>query len=257
MPFIAFLDQLVNQIMAIMPRPKPPQPLLDEACVIAHRGAHDRSQGIIENTDAAFARALACGCWGIELDVRATADGVLVVHHDPNLLRLWQRPDVISQLPFQTLRALVPAIPTLAEVVDRYGKRMHLFIEIKVSLHGDYLYDHLKALTPMDDYHLISLNETLLTPLKRFPRAALMLVPEHHNVSQFCRISLKKHYGGVLGHYLLLTNKKIKPLVVAGQQVGVGFIDSQNSLYRELNRGIRWVFTNQAQRIRRVLAREK
>ena len=27
---------------------------------------------------------------------------------------------------------------------------------------------------------------------------------------------------------------------------GVGFIDSKNSLYRELNRGVSWLFTNQA-----------
>jgi glycerophosphoryl diester phosphodiesterase len=47
--------------------------------VIAHRGAsHDER----ENTVAAFARAAELGADAVELDVRRTRDGVLVVHHD-------------------------------------------------------------------------------------------------------------------------------------------------------------------------------
>jgi glycerophosphoryl diester phosphodiesterase len=47
--------------------------------VIAHRGA---SRAEPENTIVAFRRAVAMGADGIELDVRRTADDVLVVHHD-------------------------------------------------------------------------------------------------------------------------------------------------------------------------------
>ena len=47
--------------------------------VIAHRGA---SRAERENTIAAFVRAVEMGADGIELDVRRTADDVLVVHHD-------------------------------------------------------------------------------------------------------------------------------------------------------------------------------
>jgi glycerophosphoryl diester phosphodiesterase len=50
--------------------------------VIAHRGA---SRLEPENTIAAFRRAVQVGAHGIELDVRRTADGVLVVHHDASL----------------------------------------------------------------------------------------------------------------------------------------------------------------------------
>lgn len=47
--------------------------------MIAHRGAsHDER----ENTVAAFARAAELGADAVELDVRRTRDGVLVVHHD-------------------------------------------------------------------------------------------------------------------------------------------------------------------------------
>jgi glycerophosphoryl diester phosphodiesterase len=47
--------------------------------VIAHRGAPRLAR---ENTVEAFAAAIAAGAGGVELDVRRTADGALVVHHD-------------------------------------------------------------------------------------------------------------------------------------------------------------------------------
>lgn len=47
--------------------------------VWAHRGSAERAR---ENTLAAFRAARECGADGVELDVRSTADGVLVVHHD-------------------------------------------------------------------------------------------------------------------------------------------------------------------------------
>jgi glycerophosphoryl diester phosphodiesterase len=47
--------------------------------VIAHRGA---SAAAPENTVEAFELAVELGADGIELDVRRTADGFLVVHHD-------------------------------------------------------------------------------------------------------------------------------------------------------------------------------
>ena len=47
--------------------------------VLAHRGA---SAVAPENTIAAFSKARELGADGVELDVRRSADGVLIVHHD-------------------------------------------------------------------------------------------------------------------------------------------------------------------------------
>jgi glycerophosphoryl diester phosphodiesterase len=48
--------------------------------VVGHRGAPRVAR---ENTPAAFAAAVAAGAGWVELDVRRSADDVLVVHHDP------------------------------------------------------------------------------------------------------------------------------------------------------------------------------
>ncbi|HSS11265.1 MAG TPA: glycerophosphodiester phosphodiesterase [Acidimicrobiales bacterium] len=50
--------------------------------VLAHRGA---SQGAVENTVEAFCEARRLGADGVELDVRRSADGALVVHHDAEI----------------------------------------------------------------------------------------------------------------------------------------------------------------------------
>lgn len=244
------VEKFINRWFALFLRPKPKQAQAQQTCLIAHRGAHDEARALVENTDAAFAEALALGCWGIEFDVQVTADQTLVVHHDSSLLRIWQKPQVISQIPFSELRALVPAIPTLQEVITRYAKHMHLFIELKAPFHAEaVLVNCLKDLQPCIDYHLLSLDEKIFAELSAFPREALLLVPEHNNVEKFCQLSLSKPYGGVLGHYLLLSDNKIKRLQAAHQRVGVGFVDSKNSLYREINRGIDWIFTNNAQAV--------
>ncbi|HEV7957926.1 MAG TPA: glycerophosphodiester phosphodiesterase [Acidimicrobiales bacterium] len=50
--------------------------------VFAHRGAHRIER---ENTLGAFRIANDLGVDGVELDVRRTADGTLVIHHDPTI----------------------------------------------------------------------------------------------------------------------------------------------------------------------------
>ena len=54
---------------------------------VAHRGLHDVGAGVIENTSAAFAAAIA-GNYAIECDLQISADGEAMVHHDDTLGRL-------------------------------------------------------------------------------------------------------------------------------------------------------------------------
>jgi len=75
--------------------------------VFAHRGAHLNER---ENTLGAFRQAVILGVDGVELDVRQTLDGVLVVHHDP----------AIDSLALAHTRAkdLPDYVPTLEEAMD-------------------------------------------------------------------------------------------------------------------------------------------
>jgi glycerophosphoryl diester phosphodiesterase len=70
--------------------------------VFAHRGAHLHDR---ENTLVAFRDAVALGVAGVELDVRKTLDGALVVHHDPTI-----GPRAIAHLNARDLPAYVPTL---------------------------------------------------------------------------------------------------------------------------------------------------
>jgi glycerophosphoryl diester phosphodiesterase len=247
-------EKTLDSYFSFIPRKKPTACAAVKSKLIAHRGAHNKAKGIFENTMEAFVEAERLGCFGVELDVHATNDNVIVVNHDPTLERIWGHAVSINQLSFEALRALEPSIPTLEEVLNRFGNSMHWFIEVKTPFHAeDALFETLKNLTPSKDYHLLSLEEPFFASLQHFPKEALLLVPVHNNVASFCSLCLEKDYAGVLGNYLLLTDKKIQSLLNAGKDVGVGFVNSKFSLYRELSRNIPWIFSDNVEEVRSYL----
>jgi glycerophosphoryl diester phosphodiesterase len=98
---------------------------------ISHRGAH---QTLPENSIPAFLRAIELGADAIELDVHATTDGVVVVHHDPHVGARPARAR-IADLSASELSRFPLAdgieIPTLQAVLDAIGARARVYIEIK------------------------------------------------------------------------------------------------------------------------------
>ena len=105
-------------------RSPPVQPPADRPWVIAHRGA---SAAAPENTVAAFRLAHRMGADAVELDVRRTGDGAIVVHHDD---AVGGRPLVEWMLP--DLRADHPAIPLLDEALAACAG-MWVNVEVKNS----------------------------------------------------------------------------------------------------------------------------
>lgn len=80
---------------------------------IAHRG---EPVGHRENTIESFLAACALGADMVELDCRATRDGVVIVLHDPTLARLWgrdARPGELDLTEIETLGEPGTRIPTL------------------------------------------------------------------------------------------------------------------------------------------------
>ena len=99
----------------------------------AHRGLH--GEGKAENSLSAFAAARDAG-FGIELDVRLSKDGKMVVFHDDTLTRVAgidKRVDELTLSELQNLRLLdtEDTIPTLREVLELIDGRVPLLIEIK------------------------------------------------------------------------------------------------------------------------------
>ena len=98
--------------------------------VYAHRGFHRFER---ENTLEAFRGAVAIGVDGVELDVRRTRDGVLVVNHDP---------EVEGTIIARSLRSELPAfVATLEEALEVLGG-VKVNVEIKnIQGHDEPSYD--------------------------------------------------------------------------------------------------------------------
>jgi glycerophosphoryl diester phosphodiesterase len=91
--------------------------------LLGHRGARV-SPGIAENTFASFDLALEHGCDGFEFDVRLTASGNAVVCHDPKVRKITVARAKQGQL---------SKLPRMNDVIQRYGQRAFLDIELKVE----------------------------------------------------------------------------------------------------------------------------
>jgi glycerophosphoryl diester phosphodiesterase len=258
MDLTAWLESLFYRLAArYCDLRRPDRPAAGRWGVIAHRGAHAPG-GAHENTIAAFDRALAMGVDGIELDVRWTADRRPVVSHDPDLWRVFGLPHRVADLPLAELKIRCPKVPTLREVIVRYGRRAHLMVEFKPPLlprpeeQNRRLADIFTGLRAGRDYHLMALDPALFRRLF-FAPAATYLPIARTQVRRLSKLALENRWGGVAGHYLLVPKRMIARHHHLGQCVGTGFADTPASLFREVERGVDWIFTDNARALQSEL----
>lgn len=149
--------------------------------VIAHRGA---SGEVAENSLAAFRRARALGADAVELDIHATRDGQLVVHHDPVVPGVGR----IAELDFARLSSYRlsngEALPTLSQALEAC-EGMDVWVEVKT----------LPA----------SADGTLLAVLERGPSPEQYSVHgfDHRIVARLGRQRPALRRGALLASYLL------------------------------------------------------
>jgi glycerophosphoryl diester phosphodiesterase len=102
----------------------------------AHRGWHEHA---VENSMAAMDAAYAAGCDGVEFDVQLTSDGVPVLFHDDDLMRLGGKSGEVHAMAWPELRGLKlgqngksAAMPTLEDFLGHWGDRP-FYLELKVA----------------------------------------------------------------------------------------------------------------------------
>jgi glycerophosphoryl diester phosphodiesterase len=111
--------------------------------VTAHRGSSNYAP---ENTLAAIYQAISDGADVAEIDVQETADGVVVLLHDTDLMHIAGLPTKIWDARFEDLRRVDAGrwfsqefvgeqVPTLQEALVAAGDRIGLNIELKLNGH--------------------------------------------------------------------------------------------------------------------------
>ena len=248
----------IDLFFKIRPQPVPGNDRLRQCKLISHRGEHDAHHGIYENTLAAFDRAVERRVWGIEFDVRWTRDLHPVVIHDPDLNRVFDLEGKICEMTRAELKARCPAVPSLTAVIERYRRKLHLMVEIKAETYpdgqrqNDILTDCFSLLKAQRDYHLISLEPRMLDLINFIAPSAFIAISTL-NLSLLSELVIRKDYGGIAGHYLLVDRAVLEKHRRRGQKVGTGYPRSKNCLFREINRGVDWVFSNNAGRLQEIV----
>ncbi|HEY2387556.1 MAG TPA: glycerophosphodiester phosphodiesterase family protein [Candidatus Binatia bacterium] len=133
--------------------------LLGAACqrpapvvVIAHRGEHLHHP---ENTVPAIAAAFDLGADYVEVDVRTSADGELVLSHDATVERCTTGHGLVAKMTLADLRALDAGvklapefsgtkIPTFDEALEAAHSRGGLYVHVKAAAAAD-LVDRIEA----------------------------------------------------------------------------------------------------------------
>ena len=112
-----------------------PEDSMQAVLRIGHRGAAGHAP---ENTLAAIRKGIDLGVDFVEIDVRRTADGALVILHDETVNRTTNGKGRVDRLSLQEIKRLNAgngeAIPTLEEVLKAVAGRAGLLLELKI--HG-------------------------------------------------------------------------------------------------------------------------
>ena len=103
----------------------------------AHRGLHTPDRSVPENSLSAFRRAVEGG-YGVELDVRLTADGQVVVFHDDTLDRVCGIPGRVDDFTYEELQAFPllgtdQTIPLFSDVLAVLDDRVPVIVELKTG----------------------------------------------------------------------------------------------------------------------------
>jgi glycerophosphoryl diester phosphodiesterase len=135
--------------------------------VIAHRGASGYE---LENSFAAFDKAVALNADMIETDVQETKDGALILMHDPTVDRTTYGKGRIEDLTLRELGELrlrnQQKIPLFDKLLRSYGKRVPLNIELKADGIEKRVYELLNKNNILEHVLISSYSFTILENLR-------------------------------------------------------------------------------------------
>jgi glycerophosphoryl diester phosphodiesterase len=231
--------------------------------IFAHRGA---SLEAPENTLAAFRLAGEQHTDYVELDVQETSDGVVVVAHDADLMKVARSPLKIWEATAEHLRSvdigsyLGPQfagerVPTLAEALAACKGVCRVDIELKDYGHNQQLEERVIALVTAagmeNDIVTMSLSRDFVERMKR-------LRPEW--TSGLLSAKAVGDLSGVRADFLavekaMATRRFVRRAHRAGKQVYVWTVDDPARMIRMIGLGVDGLITNRPDVARAVLDR--
>jgi glycerophosphoryl diester phosphodiesterase len=229
--------------------------------VIAHRGASGERP---ENTLSAYALAVEQRADMIEIDLHCTRDGAVVIAHDERLPGLPGGGEIgdSSLADVLGLRAGDERVPSLDEVLDRFGARIPFNLEIKCGGAGPYAGIEALALSALAARRLgptilfSSFDDGVLHRLRdAAPAARIGVLVSGRDPAHW--IERCAAVGAEAVHFSkrLATEPAVESAHAAGLAVYVYTVDDPGEMRSLLDRGCDGLFTNFPRRMRALVDR--
>jgi len=218
--------------------------------IIAHRGANSFAP---ENSLSAFEKALEIGCDGIEMDLRFTASGDVVVFHDRNLYRMTGFRGRVQQMDLSAIRKYPlkdvseHKIPTLQEALELIRDRALIILDIKkesLRKNGfeEKICQILKDFRLVDNVVISSFNPLVLKNIFR-------IAPQFHLGFIFrSRSHIFMSNGTPLrslhARYRILSTRYVTTLQQQGYRIYAWTIDKADQMWKVVRKGVDGIITN-------------
>jgi glycerophosphoryl diester phosphodiesterase len=216
-----------------------------------------------DNTILSFERAISAGAEYLEIDVHGTRDGIAVVSHDPDLVRLTGRRESIAELSFAELAAIElgrqQRFSSLGEILARFPTtRLNIDIKAPLAVAGTVLAVH--NARAHERVLITSFSERRRRAVVRqlpgvatsasYIRVALALVAANLRLSGGVRLALRGIHAVQIplraGRIPLLTPRLVEAIHRAGAEVHIWTINDRATMERLLDLGIDGLVTDRA-----------
>jgi len=181
--------------------------------VVGHRGAAGEEP---ENTIRSIMRAIECGADFVEVDVRSTRDGVLVLLHDETLDRTTNGSGLLREHTFDKIRNLDAGkgerIPKVDEVLEFVKGKCKLLLELKEVGWERKIFDVVKKKNMLDEVIFISFHKECIENLKEMgARVGIIFSKKPYEYLRYAKESelelVAPHYRLVNKKFLLIANR--------------------------------------------------
>jgi len=207
----------------------------DIPLLLGHRGARAFTS-VPENSFASFDLAIEHGCDGFEFDVRLTGCGRALVCHNPKV-----RGITVSRAQAHQLREL----PQLEEVIERYGNRVFLDIELKVRGLEAKVLAALRSYRPQREYVVSSFIPDVILELKtRSGGVSLGIIFE--KATQLARWP-RLPADSVIAHESLVDEPLIAKVHEAGRRLFIWTVNDRAAMVRAAELGVEGIISDETE----------
>ena len=211
---------------------------------IGHRGARAYEP---ENTLRSFQKAVELGVDAVELDVRRTADGEVVVIHDADVDRTTDGSGLVSELTLEEIKRLKTAegerVPTLEEALDFLKGRVKVLIELKEAGIEEEVVGLVREKGLVEEVIVISFLEEALRKVRELDeRIATGLIYVRYKKPIEAALELKAEY--LLPLYRFTHSADVKKAHEAGLKVIVWTINKPEEATTYKQKGVDGITTD-------------